>query len=109
MKAGNIFLIIITSIITFIGLCFNKLYTKFVKDNPIIQFAIYSVFTLSILRVLYWVSKPFLKGLYTYIPKVFSNVHITFTLEPSISMTVVAIIFIMIMIGVLKNEVSKIK
>lgn len=109
MKAGNIFLIIITSIITFIGLCFNKLYTKFVKDNPIIQFAIYAVFTLGILRLLYWVSKPFLKGLYVYIPKVFSNVHITFTLEPSISMTVVAIIFIMIMIGVLKNEVSKLK
>ena len=109
MKAGNIFLIIITSIITFIGLCFNKLYTKFVKDNPIIQFAIYSVFTLSILRVLYWVSKPFLKGLYVYIPKVFSNVHITFTLEPSISMTVVVLVFIILMIALLKKEINNIK
>ena len=33
MKAGNIFLIILTSIITFIGLCLNKLYDKFVKKN----------------------------------------------------------------------------
>ena len=83
MKAGNIFLIILTSIITFIGLCFKKLYDKFVKKNIVVQSAIYLVFTLGILRILYWVSKPFLKGIYTTLKGLFTHVHLTVTLEPS--------------------------
>ena len=109
MKAGNIFLIILTSIITFIGLCFNKLYDKFVKKNVVVQCAIYLVFTLGILRLLYWISKPFLKGIYATLKGLFTHVHLTITLEPSISLTVVGFIMMIVMINIVRGYIKEIK
>ncbi len=58
MKGSNIFLIIITSIITFIGLIINKLYDKYVKKNIIVQGCLYVFWTALVLRAMYWVTKP---------------------------------------------------
>jgi len=58
MKASNIFLIILTAIITFIGLVCTKLYDKYVKKNIIVQWALYIFWTLLVLRILYWVASP---------------------------------------------------
>ena len=109
MKAGNIFLIILTSIITFIGLAINKLYDTFVKKNIIVQCAIYLVFTLGILRILYWVSKPFLKGIYATLKSMFTHVHLTVTLEPSISLTVVGFIMMIVMINIVRGYIKEIE
>ena len=64
MKGSNIFLIVITSIITFIGLFFSKIYDKYVKQNIVVQVALYLFWTILVLRLLYWVAKPVLHGLF---------------------------------------------
>lgn len=64
MKSSNIFLIVITSIITFIGLFFSKIYDKYVKQNVVVQIALYLFWTLLVLRILYWLAKPILHGLF---------------------------------------------
>ena len=53
MKLGQIILIILGSIITFIGLIINKIYDVYVKKNVVVQIAIYLFFTLLTLRILY--------------------------------------------------------
>lgn len=58
MKASNIFLIILTAIVTFIGLICTKLYDKYVKKNVVVQWSLYVFWTLLVLRVLYWVASP---------------------------------------------------
>lgn len=60
MKAGNVFLIILTSIVTFIGLACSKLYDKYIKNNVLVQIMLYIFWTLLSLRVLLWVGKPFI-------------------------------------------------
>lgn len=60
MKAGNVFLIILTSIATVIGLIFTKLYEKYVKKNVLVQWALYIFWTLIVFRVLAWVITPFI-------------------------------------------------
>ena len=64
MKGSNIFLIVITSIITFIGLFFSKIYDKYVKQNLVVQIALYLFWTILVLRLLYWVARPVLSGLF---------------------------------------------
>lgn len=64
MKSSNIFLIVITSIVTFIGLFFSKIYDKYVKQNVVVQIALYLFWTLLVLRILYWLAKPILYGLF---------------------------------------------
>lgn len=64
MRGSNIFLIVITSIITFIGLFFSKIYDKYVKQNLVVQIALYLFWTILVLRLLYWVAKPVLSGLF---------------------------------------------
>lgn len=58
MKAGNVFLIILSSIITVIGLLCTKLYEKYVKKNVLVQWALYTFWTLIVLRVLAWAFTP---------------------------------------------------
>lgn len=58
MKPSNIFLIILTAIVTFIGLVCTRLYDKYVKKNIIVQWSLYIFWTLLVLRVLYWVASP---------------------------------------------------
>ena len=62
MKTSNVFLIIITSIITFIGLAINKFYQKFIKANFVIKGVFHLFVTLLALRVMYWTVKPFIGG-----------------------------------------------
>ena len=109
MKAGNIFLLIVTSIITVIGLAFNKLYDKYVKKNVIVQGALYSVWTLLVLRLLWWVAKPFCKGTLIWIKSLLSHVNITFIAEPSISLSVIILVFLCIILFVVKNAIKELK
>lgn len=60
MKASNIFLIVLTSIITFIGLAVSKLYDRYIKNNILVQGAVYLFFTLIAFRFLAWAAKPFI-------------------------------------------------
>ena len=58
MKGTNVFLIVITSIITFIGLVCNKLYDKYIKNNWLVQMMLYAFWTLLAFRLLFWIAKP---------------------------------------------------
>ena len=60
MKFGQILLIILGSIATFIGLAVNKIYQTYVKKNILVQCILYVFWTLLTIRLLYWVAKPFL-------------------------------------------------
>lgn len=106
MKAGNIFLLLITSLFTVIGLAFNKLYDKYVKKNVVVQFALYSVWTLLVLRLLWWVAKPFCKGTLLWFKSLFAHVHITFTAEPSISMSIIMFVFLGVVLCMVKNAIK---
>lgn len=109
MKLGQIILIILGSIITFIGLLFNKIYDVYVKKNIVVQGAIYLFFTLLTLRILYWIAKPFIHSIIMFIKQCFSHVHITFTADPSISISVILLIFTLIIVGVIKAWINEIK
>lgn len=109
MKLGQIILIILGSIITFIGLVLNKIYDVYVKKNVVVQIAIYLFFTLLTLRILYWIAKPFLHSIIMFIKQCLSHVNITFTADPSISISVILLIFTLIILGVIKAWINEIK
>ena len=69
MKLGNILLVIFASLLTFIGLLVNNIYTKFIKDNIVIISTLYVFFTVLSLRVLYFVAKPLINGTVNAITK----------------------------------------
>lgn len=103
MKLGQIILIILGSIITFIGLIINKIYDVYVKKNVVVQIAIYLFFTLLTLRILYWIAKPLIKSIIPTLKVCVSNVNITFTADPSISLTILGFLFLSVMIFVIKS------
>ena len=109
MKLGQIILIILGSIITFIGLLFNKIYDVYVKKNIVVQGAIYLFFTLLTLRILYWVAKPFIHSTIVFIKQCLAHVNITFTADPNIAISVVLLIFTLIILGVIKAWINEIK
>ena len=109
MKLGQIILIILGSIITFIGLVLNKIYDVYVKKNIVVQLAIYLFFTLLTLRILYWIAKPFIHSILIFIRQCFSHVNITFTADPNIAISVVLLIFTLIILGVVKAWINEIK
>lgn len=109
MKFGQIILIVITSIITFIGLVLNKIYDIYVKKNVIVQGAIYLFFTLLVLRILYWAAKPLLSFSFPCLKLFLSNVHITFTADPNIAISLVLLLFVFIVAGVVKSWINQIK
>ena len=103
MKLGQVILLIFTSIITFIGLACNKLYEKYVKKNVVVQFAFYCFWTILVLRLLYWIAKPLIKSIIPTLKLCVSNVNITFTADPSISLTIIGFLFLSVMIFVTKS------
>ena len=109
MELGQIILIILGSIITFIGLVLNKIYDVYVKKNVVVQLAIYLFFTLLTLRLLYWIAKPFIHSIIMFIKQCLSHVNITFTADPSISISIVLLIFTLIIVGVIKTWINEIK
>lgn len=109
MKLGQIILIILGSIITFIGLIINKIYDVYVKKNIVVQIAIYLFFTLLTLRILYWIAKPFIHSILIFIRQCFSHVNITFTADPNISISIILLIFTLIIVGVIKAWINDIK
>lgn len=109
MKFGQITLIVITSIITFIGLALSKIYDIYVKKNIIVQSAIYLFFTLLVLRVLYWIAKPLLNFSFPFLKLCLSNIHITFTADPNIAISLVLLLFVFIVAGVVKSWLNQIK
>lgn len=60
MKFGQIVLLIITSIITFIGLVINKIYQNYIKDNQFLQIIIWSFWTLVVIKFLAWMTRTFI-------------------------------------------------
>ena len=99
MKASNIFLIVITSIVTFIGLAISKLYDKYIKNNILVQGAVYIFFTLIAFRVLAWAARPFIPH---GIPKFLQGLNIpaiNITM-PEITPLVSLIIFIVALVCV---------
>ena len=109
MKLGQITLIVITSIITFIGLALSKIYDIYVKKNVIVQGAIYLFFTLLVLRILYWIARPLLKFSFPFLKSCVSNIHITFTADPNIAISLVLLLFVFIVAGVVKSWINQIK
>lgn len=107
MKFGNILLIVITSIFAFIGLLCTKLYEKYIKQNIVVQAALYFVWTVLVLRVVYWITKPFLHGIFIWCKSLFKNVHVTLSIEPSISLTVVMMIFLLIIVHVIRCQIDR--
>lgn len=91
MKTSNIFLIILTSIVTFIGLCINKLYDRFIKKNIIVQGAIYTIFTIGSLRLLYWIAKPIIP---TGVPRMLQGLDKVTIVIPEVTPLISLIVFI---------------
>lgn len=107
MKLHQISLVIMGSIITFIGLVLNKIYETYIKNNKVIQIAIYLFFTLVTLRILYWIAKPFLDWLIP-LKLTLANVNITFTADPSIGLSIILLIFTIILAMVIKSWIQQI-
>ena len=109
MKGSNIFLIVITSIITFIGLVCSKLYEKYVKKNILVQIMLYGFWTLLALRLFMWAAKPLVP---TGLPRFLQGITIDFGALPDITPMVCLIIFSIIIIGVclfFKDTINKIR
>jgi len=109
MKAGNLFLIIITSIITFIGLACSKLYDKYIKNNVLVQIMLYIFWTLLSLRALIWIGKPFIPH---GIPRCLQHIDLSGITIPELSPFIALTIFIAIIVGVcifFKNLIQGIK
>ena len=109
MKASNIFLIIITSIVTFIGLACSKLYDKYIKNNVLVQIMMYIFWTLLAFRVLYWVAQPLIPH---GIPRCLQHIDLSGIAVPELSPFIALIIFVIIIGAVcvfFKKTIEEIK
>ena len=86
MKLSNILLIIFTSLLTFIGLAVNKLYTKFIQNNVVIVGALYVLFTVLVLRMLYFVAKPLILSTFNGLSHLVRTIQLDHT--PIIAITI---------------------
>lgn len=109
MKLGNVLLLIVATIFTFIGLAINKIYTIYVKKNIFVQTAIYTTFTLIALRILYWIAKPIFVNFYNVLKSIFGHVNITFTCDPSISVTLIGLLFLAGIAWFIKAQIEELK
>jgi len=98
MKFGQVLLIVITSIVTFIGLAISKLYDKYVKNNIVVQGMVYLFFTLIALRILGWAAKPFIPhGIPRFLQHIdLSNITINI---PEVTPIIALLIFVVALIG----------
>ena len=97
MKGTNVFLIVITSIITFIGLVCNKLYDKYIKNNLLVQMMLYAFWTLLAFRLLFWIAKPLIP---TGVPRCLQHIDKINIVVPEVTPLVALIIFVVCLVGV---------
>lgn len=99
MKGTNVFLIVITSIITFIGLVCNKLYDKYIKNNWLVQMMLYAFWTLLSFRLLAWIAKPLIPHGVPRCLQHLDKIQLNISL-PEVTPFVALVIFIIVMICV---------
>lgn len=110
MKIGNVILLIVATIFTFIGLAFNKIYNIYIKKNILVQGIIYLTFTLLAFKILYWIAKPLYLPFYKLLRDIFSHTSITFIKEPSLGVSVfvfLGISFLCIYLGKLIQRLQE--
>lgn len=98
MKLGNVLLIVIMSIFTFIGLALTKLYETYIKNNILVQGCLYLFFTLFMLRGLIWAARPLLKGLHLGQILHGLNIHVNIT-APDVTPLLILGVFVVVIIA----------